>query len=241
MPQILGKEVGPIGLGLMGMLASLRLGLNFKSLTCHSPGFTSFAGRPDGPSIDESVEVLKAAFNNGMTLWNGAEIYGNPEKNSMTLVSAYFTKYPEDADKVILSMKGCLNPATYQPDGSPEFVRQSIDNILKQLGGKKKLDLFSCARRDPKTSFDVTMSVIKKEYIDTGKIGGFALSECSVETIEQAVKYTKVHLAELELSMFSPDILSNGIAAACAANDIAIIAYSPIGRGVRPLHNIPGG
>ena len=167
-----------------------------------------------------------------MTLWNGAEFYGKPDYNSMTLVNAYFTKYPEDADRVILSMKGCIDPATYKPDGSPGFVRQSLGNILKQLDGKKKVDLFSCARRDPKSPFDVTVNIIQKEYIDTGKIGGFALSECSVETVQEAVKHAKVHIAELELSMFSPDILKNGIAAACAEHDIAIIAYSPVGRGV---------
>lgn len=194
--------------------------------------YKGFTGRPNGPSLEAAVEVLKVALENGMTLWNGAEFYGKPDYNSMTLVNAYFTKYPEDADRVILSMKGCINTATYQPDGSPEFVRQSLDTILEQLDGKKKVDIFSCARRDPITPFGVTVNVIQKEYIDKGKIGGFALSECSVETVQQAVRHTKVHLAELELSMFSPDILKNGIAAACAEHDITIIAYSPIGRGV---------
>jgi pyridoxine 4-dehydrogenase len=57
----------------------------------------------------------------------------------------YFTKYPEDADKVVISIKGGLN-ANMAPDGSPEGVRRSVDNCLKLLNGKKKLDIFECAR-----------------------------------------------------------------------------------------------
>lgn len=33
-----------------------------------------------------------------------------------------------------------------KPDGSPENVRSSVDNCLKLLNGKKKIDIFECAR-----------------------------------------------------------------------------------------------
>jgi hypothetical protein len=32
------------------------------------------------------------------------------------------------------------------PDGSPENVRRSVDTCLKLLKGKKKIDIFECAR-----------------------------------------------------------------------------------------------
>lgn len=63
----------------------------------------------------------------------------------MTLLEKYFTKYPEDADKVVLSIKGGAG-ANLAPDGSPENIRRSVDNCLKLLNGKKKLDIFECAR-----------------------------------------------------------------------------------------------
>lgn len=63
----------------------------------------------------------------------------------MTLLEKYFTKYPEDADKVVLSIKGAAGP-NLGPDGSPENVRRSVDTCLKLLNGKKKLDIFECAR-----------------------------------------------------------------------------------------------
>ncbi|KAM0462297.1 hypothetical protein ACHAPV_003771 [Trichoderma viride] len=209
MATVINKSVGPIGYGLMG-----------------------FTWRPEPPPLDQAIAALKTALNNGMTLWNGAEFYGPPNYNSMTLLKAYFTKYPEDADKVTLIIKGGVDLKTLKPDGSPENVRQSLDNIISQLGGTKKLDLFSCSRRDPNTPLDVTFGVIQKEYIDTGKLGAIALSECSADTINEAAKIAKIGTVEVELSIFTPDILKNGVAAACAQHGIPITAYSPIGRGI---------
>lgn len=175
---------------------------------------------------------MKAAVDNGLTMWNGGEFYGTPEYNSMTIIKHYFTKYPEDAEKVVLVMKGGIDMSIPKADGSPEGIRKSLDNILAQLDGSKKVDAFCCARRDPTYPLSVTFGVIQKEYIDTGKIGAITLSECGVETIHEAAKVAEIAGAEIELSMFTPDILKNGIAAACKEHDIPIIAYSPIGKGV---------
>jgi pyridoxine 4-dehydrogenase len=164
-----------------------------------------------------------------MNFWNGGEFYGTPECNSMTLLEEYFAKYPEDADKVVLSMKGAFGPNG--ADGSPEGVRRSIDNILKQLNGRKKIDVFECARRDPNVPMEVTFAAIQ-EYVDKGLIGGIALSEVAASTIHEAVKYAKIVAVELELSIFTPDILNNGVAAACAQYGIPIVAYAPLGWGV---------
>ncbi|KAL7931344.1 NADP-dependent oxidoreductase domain-containing protein [Trichoderma chlorosporum] len=209
MVQFLGKEVGPIGFGLMGL-----------------------TWRQNPPPLEDAIAVMKAAVDNGLTLWNGGEFYGTPEYNSMTIIKAYFTKYPEDAEKVVLVMKGGVNMKLLKPDGSPEGIRRSLDNILEQLGGTKKVDAFNCARRDPDYPLSITFGVIQKEYIDTGKIGAIALSECGVDTINEAAAVTKIVAAEIELSMFSPDVLNNGIIAACKKHDIPVIAYSPIGKGL---------
>ncbi|OAA42658.1 Aldo/keto reductase [Metarhizium rileyi] len=209
MPQVMGREVGPIGYGLMG-----------------------FTWCPDPTPTDQAIEALKEALESGLTLWNGAEFYGTPECNSMTLIKAYFTRYPEDADRVTLVIKGGMDLTTHKQDSSPEGTRRSLNNILKQLGGTKKLDGYAPSRRDASTPLEVTYGVIQSEYIDTGKLGAVYLSECSAATINEAAKLTNIAAAEVELSMFSPDILTNGVAEACAQHKIPILAYSPIGRGI---------
>jgi aryl-alcohol dehydrogenase-like predicted oxidoreductase len=190
------------------------------------PGFT---WRPDPVPEEQAFEAMRTALKNGMNFWNGGELYGTPECNSLTLLEKYFAKYPEDADKVVISIKGAVGPKG--PDGSREGIRRSIDNILRLLNGRKKLDIFECARRDPKVPMEETFRTMQ-EYIDRGLLGGISLSEVAASTIHEAVKYAKIVAVEVELSIFSPDVLTNGVAAACAQYGIPLIAYAPIGRGV---------
>ncbi|KAI1094272.1 putative aldo/keto reductase [Rostrohypoxylon terebratum] len=208
MPTLVGKEIGPTGYGLMGL-----------------------TWRAEPPSQEQAFEAMKAALNNGMNFWNGGTFYGPPEYNSLVLLERYFAKYPEDADKVVLSIKGGVGATGAEPDGSPENTRRSIDEAIAQLKGRKKIDIFEFARRDQKVPMKTTFDVVQKEYIDTGKIGGISLSEVRAETIHEAVKHIKVVAVEVELSLFSRHILENGVADACAQYDIPVVAYSPIGRG----------
>lgn len=221
MPQLMGKEIGPIGFGLMG-----------------------FTWRAQPCSQEQAFEAMRTALANGMNFWNGGEFYGPPEYNSLVLLERYFAKYPEDADKVVLSIKGGADLKTLHSDGSPEGTRRSIDHCLSQLKGRKKIDIFEFARRDPNVPMEVTFGVIEKEYIQTGKIGGISLSEVRAETVHAAAKITKIVACEVELSLFSTDVLENGVAAACAEHDIPIVAYSPLGRGlltgqIKTLDDIP--
>ena len=150
---------------------------------------------------------------------------------NLQLINRYFTKYPEDADKVVLSVKGAVNLEKHlAPDSSPENIKKSIDNILSILDGKKSLDIFEPARVDPKVRIEDTVSVIA-EYIKAGKLGGIALSECSAQTIHRAAKVHKITAVEVEYSLFSTDIRDNGVYDACKEHDIIIVAYSPVGAG----------
>lgn len=174
---------------------------------------------------------MRTALANGANFWNGGEFYGKPTYNSPILLARYFEQYPDDAAKVVLSIKGAAGPNLEGPDGSAKEIRRSIDTVLAQLQGRKKLDIFECARRDPKVPMEETFGVMQ-EYIDAGKLGGVSLSEVSAATIHEAVKITKVCAVEVELSLFSTDVLDNGVAAACAQYGIPLVAYSPLCRGL---------
>ena len=174
---------------------------------------------------------MKAALNSGANLWNGGELYGKPHANSLQLLNRYFTKYPEDADKVIISIKGSISTSKMAPDNSEKNIRRSIDECLKVLDGKKFLDLFEPARQDPNVPLEETMNAMA-EYIKQGKLGGISLSEVTEDQIRNAEKFHKVAAVEVEMSLHSPDILYNGVAKTCAELDIPVIAYSPMGRGL---------
>ncbi|TGO24222.1 hypothetical protein BPAE_0108g00150 [Botrytis paeoniae] len=223
MVQLLGKDIGTTGYGMMGL-----------------------SWRPEPQPLEESLKTLKAALEKGCNFWNGGEFYGTPEYNSLTICAAYFEKYPEDADKVVLSIKGGINLEKFAPDGSPEGVRKSVDTCLALLKGKKKIDIFECARVDKNTPIEVTMKVLEEEYVKTGKIGGISLSECSAETVRRAAKVTKIVACEVEVALNTLDIFQNGVAEACREHDILVVAYSPLGRGlltgaIQKLEDIPEG
>ena len=154
-------------------------------------------------------------------LANGQGIfYGTPDSNSLHLLKHYFTKYPEDADKVVLSIKGALNINTenqtrsYTPDGSPEGIRASVAEAMRVLDGVKKIDIFECARVDPKVPIETSIKTLA-ELVAEGKIGGIGLSEVSGATMRRANAVHRIAAVEIELSFITPDPLTNGIAETC--------------------------
>ncbi len=172
---------------------------------------------------EQAFAAMHAALSENCNLWDGGEFYGpSPEINSLTLLKKYFDKYPEDAAKVVLNIKGALRPGMI-PDGSPDFVRQSVERCVKLLGDNAKIDMFECARQDPNVPLQITLATLR-ELVKEGKIGGIALSEVNANTIREAAKTTKIMAVEVEISLFCTDSLTNGIVEACAEHGIPVIA-----------------
>lgn len=173
---------------------------------------------------------MKAALELDSNFWNGGVIYGTPQYNSLHLLRAYFDKSPEDADKVVLSIKGGINPSKPIPDSSEDFIIKEIDASREILGGKKAIDIYETARVDPSIPIEVVMETLLK-LKNAGKINGIGLSEPSADTIHRAAKFGQVDVVEVECSLWSTEIFENGVAEACAQHGIVVAAYSPLGRG----------
>ncbi|OBT91027.1 hypothetical protein VE02_00145 [Pseudogymnoascus sp. 03VT05] len=222
MVKIQGKEVGETGYGLMG-----------------------FTWSPKPTQPEEAFPAMKAALEAGAIFWNGGDFYGTPDYNSLHLLAAYFTKYPEDADKVVLSIKSGYK-ANFGIDGTVENIRDRVNNCNKILAGTKKIDIFEYARIPTNVDFfTVTLKELQK-CVEEGLIGGIGLSEVAVATIKKSAAIAKIDAVEVELSLWSTDILANGVVEACSEANIPIVAYSPIGRGmltgqIKSADDIPEG
>lgn len=181
---------------------------------------------------EQAFRVLKAALAAGVNVWNGADFYGTPDSNSLHLMNRYFTAYPEDADKVVLSIKsGVVSMKTFTMDCSPAGLRGFVDNALKILDGKKKIDIFGCARVDPNVPVEESIKALA-ELKEEGKIGGIQLSEVKAETIRRAASVAKIDMLEAEVSLWATDVFRNGVAETCAELGIPIIAHTPLGAGM---------
>ena len=208
--------------------ATLLSALNRHRLLINCPDLT---WRETPIPDEQAFAAMKAALNSGCNFWNGGELYGKPHANSLHLLNRYFTKYPEDAEKVVLSIKGAIAPGEMRPDGSEQGIRRSIDECLKILDGKKFLDMFEQARLDPKVPLKESMDTMA-QYVKEGKLGGISLSEVTADQIREAAALHPIAAVEVEMSLQTPDILTNGVAATCAELKIPIVAYSPLGRGL---------
>ena len=112
---------------------------------------------------------MKAALDSGANFWNAGEFYGTPDPTlNLKLIARYFDKYPADANKVFLSVKGGSNLETLHPDGSPEGLRRSVENCNRLLRGTKKMDLFECARVDSEVPIETTIKTLS-ELIEEGQ------------------------------------------------------------------------
>lgn len=116
--------------------------------------------------------------------------------------------------------------------GDGEHVRQAIESSLRRLQ-LPYIDLYYVHRIDPKVPIEETMTALK-ELVQQGKIKHIGLSECSSDTIRRAYAIHPVAAVQIEYSPFSLDIEREdiGVLKTCRQFGIAIVCYSPLGRGI---------
>lgn len=210
-------------------------------------------------SHEEAIKPMKAALENGVNFWNAvcttsgtslvvlpefhlrvntdlerrsqATFYGAPDANSLHLLKYYFTKYPEDAPRVVLSLKGSYDIRRQVPDGSPDGLRAAVDEALRVLDGVKTIDLFALGRIDDAVPVETSVRALV-ELIGERKIGSYGLSEVSPSTIRRAYAIHPPAAVEEELSLFSRHVLAEGgVADTCHELGIPLVGYSPLGSG----------
>ncbi|SCU88716.1 LADA_0E11694g1_1 [Lachancea dasiensis] len=201
------------GYGLMGLTA--------PQLTARDQAFGA---------LDKAIELNRAPV-----LLNVGEFYG-PDFRNLHLARDYFAARPGAREKTIVSCKGCIDAKTLTPTGDRASVVKSVENCLREFGGP--IDVFEPARIDSKLAgsepFAAETFDTLVEFIENGKIGAISLSEVTEEQIRAIdAKYHKyIVCVEVELSLFSPHILSDGVADACNELGLPILCYSPLCRGL---------
>lgn len=90
--KIAGLPVHSTGYGLMGLTWRANPPPQEQAFEAMSMFSTRF-------DLDTLLtNHTETALDNGANFWNGGELYGNPERNSLHLLNEYFTKYPKDCE-----------------------------------------------------------------------------------------------------------------------------------------------
>ena len=86
----------------------------------------------------------------------------------MDLLERYLEKYPEDAERIVLNVKGALKP-DLSPAASRDGVKKSIDNCLRLLGPKGRINVYEAARKDSTADYVTETLATIDEYVKSGK------------------------------------------------------------------------
>lgn len=200
-----GPLVSALGLGCMGM--------------------SEFYGATDET---EALATLDLALERGVTLLDTADAYG-PHHNEELLGRALRGR----RERVFLATKfGLVRSADANSrgvNGRPDYVRQAVDGSLRRLG-VEQLDLYYQHRVDPEVTIEETVGAMA-ELVRAGKVRYLGLSEASSETLRRAHRIHPIAALQSEFSLWSRDPQEHGVLATCREFGVALVAYSPLGRG----------
>src|SRR3954453_11097446 len=200
-----GAEVSRLGLGCMGM---------------------SFAyGAADET---ESIATLHRALELGITFLDTADMYGfgaNEELVGRAIA--------DRRDEVFLATKFGItgdprDPSVRGVNGTPEYVRNSIDASLRRLG-VDHVDLYYQHRMDPDVPVEETVGAMAS-LVEAGKVRYLGLSEASAETIRRAHAVHPITALQTEYSLWSRDPEASNLPPVRELGN-GFVAYSPPGRG----------
>jgi len=179
-----------------------------------------------GPAADkqEAIKVIRAAYENGVTLFDTAEVYG-PLTNE-ELVGEAIAPF---RDKIVLATKYGFDLEHFPGlNSKPEHIKQVVEASLKRLR-TDRIDLLYQHRVDPDVPIEDVAGAVK-ELIQAGKVKHFGLSEAGANTIRLAHAVHPVTAVQSEYSLWTHDPEAE-VLPTCEKLGIGFVPWSPLGQG----------
>lgn len=201
----------------------------------------------DVDSFDKQRDIIRAAFDRGITHFDLANNYGPPpgsaEENFGRILAKDFRPY---RDEMIISSKAGFTmwPGPYGDWGSKKYITASCHQSLKRLD-LDYVDIFYTHRPDPETPYEETAQALDL-LVRQGNALYIGISNYTAEQTEQMAKIfadlkTPFIIHQPSYSLFNRWI-ENGLKDVLVNRQLGAIAYSPLAQGLltdRYLHGIP--
>lgn len=201
----------------------------------------------DSTRVDNSRELLRHAFDNGITHFDLANNYGPPpgsaEENFGRILREDFRGY---RDELVLSSKAgyTMWEGPYGDWGSRKYLISSLDQSLQRMG-VEYVDIFYHHRPDAETPLEETMTALD-HLVRQGKALYIGLSNYPADLAAQAIALLKelgtpclIHQPKYSMFERAPE---NGLLDVLADQGVGSIAFSPLAGGMltdRYLNGIP--
>jgi len=194
-------------------------------------GMWRFAGR----DVAAATELVNAAFDAGIILFDTADIYGFVSPgvgfgDAEVLLVEVFAENPGMRQRMVLATKGGIMPPIPY-DSSPAYLSAAIDASLMRLK-TDHVDLWQIHRPDVLTHPQEIARTVE-DAVKAGKVRSFGVSnftQAQIATLSQFLTIPIVS-SQPELSPVRIDCVENGELDQAIAMDMAVLAWSPLGGG----------
>ncbi|MCE0489274.1 L-glyceraldehyde 3-phosphate reductase [Pantoea sp. Mb-10] len=201
----------------------------------------------DSTRVDNSRELLRHAFDRGITHFDLANNYGPPpgsaEANFGRILREDFHGL---RDELVISTKAgyTMWEGPYGDWGSRKYLIASLDQSLKRMG-LEYVDIFYHHRPDPDTPLEETMRALD-QVVRQGKALYAAISNYPADRAAEAIAILRdlgtpclIHQPRYSLFERTPE---QGLLDVLGDSGVGCIAFSPLAGGVltdRYLQGIP--
>lgn len=203
------------------LLGNKKLEISALGLGCMGLSF----GYGKVTEKQEAIQLIRSAFENGVTFFDTAECYG-PFTNEI-LVGEALKPFRKD---VVMATKFGFEDgdSTKGLDSSAARITKVVEDSLKRLQ-TDYIDLFYQHRVDPNVPIEDVAGTVK-DLITEGKVKHFGLSEAGVETIRRAHAVQSVTALQSEYSLFYREP-EKEIIPTLEELGIGFVPFSPLGKG----------
>lgn len=181
------------------------------------------------PTRSEMYNIIRTAYDNGVTFFDSAEAYGPFEVER--ILGEGIKPF---RDKVVVATKFGWNidQETGQRlpglNSKPEHIKLVVEGMLKRLQ-TDRIDLLYQHRVDPQVPIEDVVGAIK-DLIKEGKVLHYGLSEPGMQTVRRAHKEHPVTAIQNEHSLLYHGS-DKDIIPLCEELGIGFVPWSPLGVG----------
>ncbi|MGI8695280.1 MAG: aldo/keto reductase [Mycobacteriales bacterium] len=207
-----------------------RRPLGHREVGCIGFGGAPISLRPDRPSNEEGVRVVRAAVDAGMTLFDTADVYtpaGTGSGHGERLLARALGRRPVDDGEVMVATKGGKYwdaDGEVRIDSSPKRLRAACEASLRALD-VEVIALYQLHEVDPVVPIEDSVGALL-ELRQAGKIDQIGVCNVDVAQLDRALSVASIVSVQ---NQYSPAIVdSDPVLDRCEALAIAFLPWGPL-------------